>query len=111
MKSPGCINKCHTLHQVSHRVGSSIKTVFSNRYVSRVRTHHAEAGPKAVHVLRIVDEDQNHHPLDQILDRGLVTAEPSFKHMVQQSGDKLLRTHAQQKHTQTLVLSERLCPV
>lgn len=55
-------------------------------------THHAEAGPKAVHVLGIVEQDQNHQPLDQVLDRSLVTAEPSFKHTLQQSGNKLLPT-------------------
>lgn len=57
--------------------------------------HHAEAGPKAVHVLRILDKDQNHHPLDQVLDWGLVTAESGLKHTFHQRGDKLLhnRTH------------------
>lgn len=63
--------------------------------MSRVGAHHVEAGPKFVNVFRIVDEDQNHHPLDQVLDRGLVTAESSFTHAVQQSGDKLLCTGRQ----------------
>ena len=52
--------------------------------------HHAETGPEGVHVPRVADEDQNHHPLDQVLDRGLVAAEPSFKHTAHQRGDKLL---------------------
>lgn len=61
--------------------------------------HHAKGGPKALYVLGIVHEDQNHHPLDQVLDRGLVTAETSLEHTVQQSGDELLHTRNQQKHT------------
>ena len=70
-------------------------TAFSNRQVSRAGAHHAETGPEAVHMLRVADQDQNHHPLDQVLDGGLVTAEPSFKHTAHQRGDEPLHAHAQ----------------
>lgn len=31
------------------------------------KAHHAEAGPELVHVLRVVEQDEDHHPLHQVL--------------------------------------------
>lgn len=45
-----------------------------------MESHLAKAGPKVVHVVGIVHQNQNHHPLNQVLDLGLVTAKTSFKH-------------------------------
>lgn len=35
--------------------------------VTEGKPHHAEAGPELVHVLRVVEQDEDHHPLQQVL--------------------------------------------
>ena len=53
-------------------------------------THHAEAAPEALHVLWVALQDEDHGPLDQVLDRGLVAAEPRCEHLAQQRGHETL---------------------
>lgn len=50
----------------------------------------AEAGPECVDMMRILDEDKNHHPLNQVLHRALVAAKPSLKYVLRQSANELL---------------------
>ena len=53
-------------------------------------THHAEAAPEALHVLRVPLQDDDHGPLDQVLHRGLVAAEARREHIAQQRGHEPL---------------------
>ena len=53
-------------------------------------THHAEAAPEALHVLWVPQKDEDHGPLDQVLDRGLVTAEARCEGVAQQRGHEPL---------------------
>lgn len=41
--------------------------LFLRACVYTLGAHHVEASPEAVHVLWVAYEDENHHPLNQIL--------------------------------------------